>query len=247
MPHLLVADDNAVTRQFFAACLEGAGHRVDLAADGAQAWELAGRTAYDLLLLDLNMPHLGGGALLARLRAAGVSRAPAIATSADLSRPQIAALLAAGFADVVGKPVDTDTLRRHVARALAGTQAPVAAPPAAVAAAAQPPYLDDAQALTATGSEAIVAALRGLFLGELATLADELKASLACGDLAGLRDRLHRLRASCGLCGAAALAQAGLELRHAVDAEPALVRTRFDALLACAQATRAALAARQPA
>lgn len=207
-PRVLVADDNPLSLAFFTEALRELGCTSGSAADGLQALALARASAFDLLLLDLRMPGLGGAEALAQLRASpGASRtATAIATTAAAETPD--GLLAAGFAAVLHKPVDLAGLRQALARHL-----PV---PAAVHGA---PALDDAQALAAAGGDAaIVAALRGLLAAELDALPSEIAAIGSARDSEALRERLHRLDASAGFCGAPALSEAGSRLRAALAA-----------------------------
>ena len=60
MARVLVADDNADTRDALALILRAAGHEVVGAADGEQAVELYRSQAFDLLVLDLLMPRRDG-------------------------------------------------------------------------------------------------------------------------------------------------------------------------------------------
>ncbi|HEY0180958.1 MAG TPA: response regulator [Dokdonella sp.] len=221
MPRLLVADDNPLSLRFLADAAAAAGVEVETAADGDEAVAHAQRTAFDLLLLDARMPGCGGAEALARIRAAaGPSRtAVALATTADDAAATQAALVAAGFAEVVVKPIAADALQTALARHLA--------PGAA---------LDDAQALAAAGGDAgVVAALRGLFASELDALPDELAAFAARADAAALRERLHRLDASAGFCGAPALLRANARLRAALAAAEWPHRAVAEWLAACAR------------
>ncbi len=87
---VLVADDDDRFRAVLRGLLDGLADRVLEAADGHQALALAREGPVDLVLADMRMPGLDGGALLARLPAA----TPAIIiTSADLRPPPRAALL----------------------------------------------------------------------------------------------------------------------------------------------------------
>src|SRR5262249_7614100 len=152
----------------------------------------------------------------ARIRAeAGPSQqAPALATTAEAGDAAHARLVDAGFAGVIAKPVTLDALRAAIAPYL-----PVAlgAPHEAVDRAVD--GLDDARALAVTGGDpSILAALRGLLIGELDGLPAEIAAFAERNDVAALRDRLHRLDASAGFCGAPALTQACATLRAAFDA-----------------------------
>ena len=231
-PRILVADDNPVSLRFFADALDALGIDCTLAPDGARAVAEAENTAFDVLLLDIHMPVHGGAEVLARVRAGnGPSRSsPALATSAQTDAATDAALRAAGFAAVLSKPIGVDALRAALARHLprGGDAMPV---------------LDDAQALDAAGGDrAIVAALRGLFAAELDALPADIESLAVRKDDAGLRDRLHRLDASAGFCGAPALQEAIARLRGALVDEEWPQAAIEDFLAACAH-VRAALAA----
>ncbi|HEX5121826.1 MAG TPA: response regulator [Rhodanobacteraceae bacterium] len=216
MPNILVADDNPVSLRFFADALAALGVASELAHDGVEALARARRTRFDLLLLDARMPGLDGIEVLARIRdEPGASReAPALATTAEAGDAVRVRLALAGFADVIAKPVTLDALHRAIASHVSGLQG-LAGPSVPLSAEA----LDDARALAATGGDAsILAALRGLLVAELDALPAELAELGARGDEAALRDRLHRLDASAGFCGAPALTRACAALRAAVDA-----------------------------
>ncbi len=67
---ILVADDDANIRQFNAEILKRVGYQIDLAEDGASAWEALQSDGFDLLITDYNMPKLTGLDLIKKLRAA---------------------------------------------------------------------------------------------------------------------------------------------------------------------------------
>lgn len=206
---VLVADDNPLTLAFFREVLA----RLDLDAvecsDGGQALHVALAGAFDLLLLDARMPVMGGVDVLTRVRAeSGPSRnAIALATTADNDSATRVTLLAAGFSDVLVKPIGVDAARvalgRHIV--LRDTQRD---PDMA---------LDDHQSLTAAGGDHVIAAaLRAMFATELEQLPAELAAIGARRDMPALLDRLHRLDASAGFCGVPAVLAAGARLRNAL-------------------------------
>jgi CheY-like chemotaxis protein/HPt (histidine-containing phosphotransfer) domain-containing protein len=212
-PRILVADDNPPSLRFFAEALALAGFECLQAADGGSAVQLAQAHALDLLLLDARMPGLDGTATLAAIRAGpGASRhAPALATTADADPVQHAMLRAAGFAEVLAKPIAVAALRAALARHL----------PAATVSDSAGNGMDRRQALRAVGgNRATAAALRELFLRELDDLPRELAGIVQAGDHAALRDRLHRLDASAGFCGAPAVVQATARLRTAAAGTP---------------------------
>src|SRR5262245_16124339 len=66
---LLIAEDERALASFLQKGLEAESHTVDVARDGEEARAMAEAVAYDLLLLDLNLPKLDGVEVLSRLRA----------------------------------------------------------------------------------------------------------------------------------------------------------------------------------
>lgn len=240
--HLLLADDNPVTLAFLAAAVRRLGHDCQLAGDGSRALALAQAQFFDLLLLDLRMPGLDGREVLQRLRAspgAGSRHSPAIATTAEPSPTLARELVAAGFAAVLGKPLDLAALQR----ALHGNASPVAALAEESAEDyVQAPLLDDAAAERRLGSRDTVQALRRLFAAELQALPQELDDCLAAADATALRERLHRLAASAGFCGAARLETAIRTLRRELDHGAAPQRETVQPLRDTAAATLALLA-----
>lgn len=237
---LLIADDNMLSLRFLADAAALLGHRCDIAGDGLAALALARSRRYDLLLLDVRMPGLDGPTVLQRLRAdeSAASRlSAALATTAANLADHERTLRAQGFTGVLAKPVDLAGLQRAL-QAAAASPGMVAEPAAAYA---DLPLLDDAAACRSLGSSESVASLRQLFLGELDSLPQELDACLALQDLVGLRERLHRLCASAGFCGAAQLEHACRRLRsRLVDAE-ILSAEDLTELRAAAAATRRCL------
>ncbi len=244
VPKILIADDNPVTLRFFAEATAQLGFGCELARDGAEAVTQARRTLFDLLLFDARMPELDGAQALARIRAeSGPSRrTPAIATTASADETAHRALIAAGFVDVIAKPVSIDALRALLARHVESSSGQTATRSADVG-----EQLDDASALAAVGGDrSIVAALRGLLVAELDALPAELDSLAVRTDAAALRDRLHRLDASAGFCGTPALARAGAVLRSALDAENAWPKAAMADFLAACAAVRAKLLASDP-
>jgi CheY-like chemotaxis protein len=190
--HVLVADDDAPTRCFFDDAFRQLGARVTPAASGTEAQALAHGQAFDLLVLDCRMPGAGAVEILTRLRRDRGARsrcAPAIASSAEMDVSARQALIAAGFHAVLSKPCTLRDLRNVLA--LAGHR--------------NLPLLDEDLALQASGTPAVVQALRGLLRQELVAICAELDDLSA--DTAALDARLHKLRSSCGFCGAASLSE----------------------------------------
>lgn len=244
MPKILIADDNPVTLRFFAEAMAQLGFGCELAHDGAEAVTQARRAPFDLLLFDARMPELDGAQALARIRAeSGPSRlTPAVATTANADDTTHRALIAAGFADVIAKPVSIDALRVLLARHLGSSNQQATAQTAGTAS-----DLDDASALAAVGGDrSILASLRGLLVAELDALPAELDALATRADTTALRDRLHRLDASAGFCGTPSLVGAGATLRAALDTENVWPTAAIVDFLAACAAVRARLVNSEP-
>lgn len=65
---LLVVDDSVNTREIEKSILEANGYEVDLAGDGVEAWNKAQKFRYNLVITDVEMPHMDGFTLTERLR-----------------------------------------------------------------------------------------------------------------------------------------------------------------------------------
>jgi DNA-binding response OmpR family regulator len=117
MTEIMVVDDNRDLRESVAEVLGGAGFAITLAADGEAALELIGRQKFDLVLLDLVMPGLGGLEVLRRLREKS-PRLPVIMLSAFATVENAVEAMRQGAQDYVTKPFRVDTLLASVRRTL---------------------------------------------------------------------------------------------------------------------------------
>ena len=108
---ILLAEDEPVNQAVTLELLEDAGLRVDLAENGAQAVELAGRQHYDLLLLDVQMPKLNGMEAARAIRGLpGYATTPILAMTANAFEDDRRACLDAGMNEHIGKPVKPERL-----------------------------------------------------------------------------------------------------------------------------------------
>jgi two-component system OmpR family response regulator len=235
MPRILVVDDDPVSLAFLAAAIEQLGCVAIAKASGSEALNAAAAEKTDLLLLDRHLPDIDGPALLELLRQRGAF-APAIATSAELDAAASAELRAAGFVDVLPKPTTLTLLLQLLHRHL---DMPPVSGMVPASGAQQRAILDDASALAAVGGDPnALKALRALFAQELDTLERNFPP-----DPARSGGHLHRLRASCGFCGANLLADAVVLLERALRIGDASASERMVEFQQVCRATRQALEA----
>jgi CheY-like chemotaxis protein len=118
----LLADDNPVNREVGIALLQQLGFQVATAVDGHDAVRQVADGAFDLVLMDLQMPRLDGLAATRDIRALPRGQdLPVIAMTASVYAQDQAACLAAGMNDFVAKPVNIHALASTLARWLPGT------------------------------------------------------------------------------------------------------------------------------
>jgi two-component system sensor histidine kinase RpfC len=115
---ILVADDNGTNRKIIARILEHGGHNVDLVEDGEQALDKLEQKRFDLMILDMSMPQMGGLDVVKIHRATSTQSAPTpvIILTADATIAAMRECEAAEIDSYLTKPVDAITLLDTVAR-----------------------------------------------------------------------------------------------------------------------------------
>jgi PAS domain S-box-containing protein len=123
---VLVVDDVAVNRELVGAILSAFDADVHEAASGAEAIEASAATAFDVILMDLQMPEMDGLAATAAIRGrpGPNSGTPIVALSANVLPAQVEACLAGGMNDHVAKPIDAAELLSKVAMWTQAGEAP---------------------------------------------------------------------------------------------------------------------------
>ena len=112
---LLVADDNKVNRLLLTRSLELQGHRVASAENGRVALEMLRSEAYDLLLLDMEMPEMDGFQVLEQLVADTRLRdLPVIVTSSLEGVTNVVRCIELGADDYLPKPVNPVLLKARI-------------------------------------------------------------------------------------------------------------------------------------
>ncbi len=120
---ILSVDDSATMRQIIRSQLTRAGFaHIDEAGNGREALAMLGRTRYDLLITDWDMPEMGGRDLVreVRRREAGPLLPILMVTTAS-ARADVVAALRAGVTGYIVKPFDAETLKTKVTQVIATT------------------------------------------------------------------------------------------------------------------------------
>jgi len=105
--HILVVEDNKINAMLITTYLEKFGHSFDVARNGQEAVEAAGRRRYDLILMDVQMPRMDGLEATGAIRALGGEAAatPIVALTANVMHGDRDAYLAAGMDGYISKPI----------------------------------------------------------------------------------------------------------------------------------------------
>jgi CheY-like chemotaxis protein len=189
---VLVADDNPVNRTVAAIMLEKLGCRPSLSADGAEAVQMHADQAYDLILMDCEMPEVDGYEATARIRQAehGQHHTPIIALTSSTMPTQREKCLTAGMDDFLPKPVELSVLQEMLRRWLPQV--------AAV-------NTDKLNAMLAAFGDEEFAALVNLYQNESPKRIEAMRRAIAGNELTELARLAHAFSGSCASMGAAAL------------------------------------------
>ncbi|MBI3707069.1 MAG: response regulator, partial [Proteobacteria bacterium] len=248
---ILLAEDNKVNQRLAVMLLGKAGYEIDTVENGVEAIEALQRQAYDLVLMDVQMPSMDGVEATRRIRKLGDEKAkvPIVAMTAHAMQGAREEYLAAGMNDYVSKPIDRNVLLATIERWIVGPlNSTAGAAGAAQSGEAELPILDDSQ--LATIEEAVpLNEFRSLveeFLDGATQRVDRIKALMEQGDLAQIARESHDLVSTAGnfgarrmqalarrlegACKAANAVKAGKLVQEVLVAAPpswAAVRTRF--------------------
>jgi signal transduction histidine kinase/CheY-like chemotaxis protein len=119
---LLLVEDNEINMQVMLAILDNLGCKADVARDGKEALDILLKTntnAYDLILMDCQMPTIDGYEATRMIRAGeagdNVKNIPIVALTADAMESQKQKCFDAGMNDYLTKPIDVDLLKNVLA------------------------------------------------------------------------------------------------------------------------------------
>lgn len=114
---ILIVDDEAKMRRILQIILRNDSYEIDLAKDGAEAWELCNRKTYHLVITDLMMPGMNGMDLLERITKRFVNLQVIVITAYGSIESAVAAMKRGAF-DYITKPFDKEEIRITVSKAI---------------------------------------------------------------------------------------------------------------------------------
>jgi CheY-like chemotaxis protein/HPt (histidine-containing phosphotransfer) domain-containing protein len=115
---ILVAEDERGSRRLVTAMLDGLSYQIDVAENGIEAVDAVRLMRYDLVLMDLNMPRLGGIEAAATIRRMAGRRGatPIVVITGDDSEETVQRCRAAGINEVIVKPIGEEVLLAAIRR-----------------------------------------------------------------------------------------------------------------------------------
>jgi len=244
---ILVAEDNPINRKVIRMQLNALGYAAELTADGAEALQALRTGRHALLLTDCHMPEMDGFDLAARVRALeaaqGGPRLPIVAVTANAVFGEAERFQAAGMDACLSKPLDLGQLAAVLARFLPPVPAAAATPTLAEPPPTQTPLDVAVLSRLCAGDDALMREMLDDFVAVSRGIIADLRAALAAGDRAAVRDGAHSLKGSARTAGALPLAAAARALEEEAGTAG---RPRLDALAAAVEEALEAVAVGLP-
>ncbi len=225
---VLVAEDNLTNQKVISKILERAGHRPHLVENGEQALDAMEKEKFDLVLLDLHMPVMGGleTAKICRFTLNGPSQPPLVALTADVTQESRKACEEAGFDDYLTKPVEMKKLLELLdslaptGRTVHGVSTTAKTPTAGIHESGQdrrgdvidPATFDELAALG--GNEEFLENLTQIFLKTGEQKIDSIEKAMVAKNYVLVSELAHALKGSAGQIGANAMMELCNRMSH---------------------------------
>jgi two-component system, sensor histidine kinase and response regulator len=216
--HILVAEDNAVNRTLVTTLLKKRGHSVKAVENGreaVEAIETAGARRFDLVVMDVQMPEMGGFEATEAIRAGERSTGqhlPIVALTAHAMQGDRARCLEAGMDGYLTKPIDVDELIATVEGFGGQPSESVVEQPTHESAAV---IFDERTALAcAAGDRRLLKRIIALFRSDRSTALRRISRAVAEEDGEALRMAAHALKGSIATVGGARGREAAAELEQ---------------------------------
>jgi len=195
--NILLVEDNAVNQKLAVRLLANMGHHVDIAEHGVQALQILQQKTYDVILMDLQMPLMGGleATLEIRKRETASGRhTPILAMTAHAAGQDQQRCHEAGMDGYLTKPIQTELLRREIERVTMRNQSEMPIPPTPNSAANLPDWNVGELLSRLDNDEAFLRELLIVFRQDSRASLQDAKNALACSNLSALEKAAHKLK-----------------------------------------------------
>ncbi len=222
LARVLLVDNTPVNQKVATSMLRRFGLTATVATNGREALDRLAAEAFDLVLMDCQMPVLDGLEATRELRAREAGSGGhqlVVAMTAHAMQGDRERCLAAGMDDYLSKPVQPPALEAMLERWLPGRFVSSASRRAAAEGVALKAVLDEKvlgelRAFEADGQPGLLAEVAALFSGQGESLLASLRQAAAAGNVSAWKGRLHALRGSAGSIGALRLCRCCEELEQ---------------------------------
>jgi CheY-like chemotaxis protein/HPt (histidine-containing phosphotransfer) domain-containing protein len=219
---ILVAEDNPANQEVAVMILKKLGFSADFVANGLEALEALQRRAYDLLLLDCEMPEMDGYETARRIRdpRTGVRdpAIPIVALTADAVSGDREKCLQAGMNDYLAKPVEPNYLADVLERWLPAPASQAAGRPGPVTPKKRDVFRADTLLHRLGGDTELARKVLAGFLGALPQQIRDLRRSVENGDERTTCIQAHALKGAAATVAAESLRAACWELQDTAEA-----------------------------
>jgi CheY-like chemotaxis protein len=202
---ILLAEDNLVNQRVAVGLLTRRGHDVTVANNGREAVEILGREKFDLVLMDVQMPEMGGFEATAIIRQSeqeGGGYTRIVAMTAHAMAGDRDRCIAAGMDGYLSKPINQALLFEVVEQGSAGTDA-------------RPASFNKTELIDRLGGDAdLVGEVIRLFLDDCPKRLSAINAAVEQRDPELIRTTAHALKGAAGTIAAAAVFEAAQTLER---------------------------------
>jgi signal transduction histidine kinase/DNA-binding response OmpR family regulator len=221
---ILLVEDNLVNQQVAAGLLNHLGQKVTVVGDGLEAVEAAAHEAFDMILMDMQMPRMDGIEATRLIREAENDResTPIIAMTANASEDDRRLCEEAGMTGFQSKPISLQQLRALIeTQRLLMSEAPTGN--------VQDVDTENSFAVRKAEIEAALgeetfAQLLSSFFDDAATLLEGLHEALAANDYRSADRLLHTMKGAASSVGLQRIADTSQQLRSGTMSENSIVR-----------------------
>ena len=220
---VLVVDDSPINLKLATALLEGKGVEVMAVESAADALAAVADHAFDLILMDLEMPLMSGLEAAGKMRDSrgGALTVPIVAVTAHAFPEKHQEVIEAGMNDLLAKPYLPEQLYAMVAKWSVDAESHVADRQAAAEGAGGVPIYNRDAALAIVGGDAQAAhSMLDEFLNLVPETEQAIRMAQAAADYTGLFHAAHKLAGSAPIVGATALHRAAVHLQNFLNLDP---------------------------